>query len=206
MRKLFTALAAMAALSFAAPASAQVTLLTDANGILTGATGVNVNGSLYNVSFADGTCGGLFSGCDSVSDFNFQNATDATAAAQALLDQVFIDSFDTHPATISGCTDLSWCFTFIPYAVFTQTNEALISYTTNNFTVATDTAFSGGFWQFSENTALRPDANVALFTYTGSSITAVPEPATWAMMLLGFGSIGFQMRRQRKQGPLAQAA
>jgi len=26
---------------------------------------------------------------------------------------------------------------------------------------------------------------------------AVPEPATWAMMLLGFGSVGFAMRRRR---------
>jgi hypothetical protein len=26
---------------------------------------------------------------------------------------------------------------------------------------------------------------------------AVPEPATWAMMLLGFGAIGFAMRRQK---------
>ena len=28
---------------------------------------------------------------------------------------------------------------------------------------------------------------------------AVPEPATWAMMLLGFGAVGFGMRRQRRQ-------
>jgi hypothetical protein len=27
---------------------------------------------------------------------------------------------------------------------------------------------------------------------------SVPEPATWAMMLLGFGAIGFAMRRNRK--------
>ena len=27
--------------------------------------------------------------------------------------------------------------------------------------------------------------------------TAVPEPATWAMMLLGFGAIGVQLRRRR---------
>jgi len=27
--------------------------------------------------------------------------------------------------------------------------------------------------------------------------TAVPEPATWAMMLLGFGAVGFAMRRRR---------
>jgi choice-of-anchor C domain-containing protein len=35
---------------------------------------------------------------------------------------------------------------------------------------------------------------------------AVPEPATWAMMLLGFGAIGFGMRRRRKSLALTQAA
>jgi hypothetical protein len=34
---------------------------------------------------------------------------------------------------------------------------------------------------------------------------AVPEPATWAMMLLGFGAIGFSMRRRRRP-VLAQIA
>jgi hypothetical protein len=34
---------------------------------------------------------------------------------------------------------------------------------------------------------------------------AVPEPATWGMMLLGFGAVGFAMRR-RKQPALAQIA
>jgi len=31
------------------------------------------------------------------------------------------------------------------------------------------------------------------------AISAVPEPATWAMLLLGFGAIGFQIRRRRQQ-------
>lgn len=34
---------------------------------------------------------------------------------------------------------------------------------------------------------------------------AVPEPATWAMMLLGFGAIGFSMRKRRRP-TLAQIA
>ena len=40
-----------------------------------------------------------------------------------------------------------------------------------------------------------------------SNPAPVPEPATWAMMLLGFGGIGFAMRRGRKQnGRLLQLA
>jgi hypothetical protein len=31
------------------------------------------------------------------------------------------------------------------------------------------------------------------------SATAVPEPATWAMLLAGFGAVGFAMRRRRTQ-------
>jgi len=31
--------------------------------------------------------------------------------------------------------------------------------------------------------------------------SAVPEPASWAMMLIGFGAIGFQMRRRRPASP-----
>ena len=36
-------------------------------------------------------------------------------------------------------------------------------------------------------------------SYGGNAtfIPAVPEPATWAMLLVGFGAIGFSMRRRR---------
>ncbi len=33
---------------------------------------------------------------------------------------------------------------------------------------------------------------------TISAVGAVPEPATWAMMLLGFGAVGFALRRRRQ--------
>ena len=41
-------------------------------------------------------------------------------------------------------------------------------------------------------------------SFTLNSTAAVPEPATWAMMLLGFGAVGFGMRRQRKSARLVQ--
>jgi hypothetical protein len=30
-------------------------------------------------------------------------------------------------------------------------------------------------------------------------VTAVPEPSTWAMMLLGFAGLGFVFRQSRRQ-------
>lgn len=46
-------------------------------------------------------------------------------------------------------------------------------------------------------------SNAALYT-TGQR--AVPEPATWAMMLFGMGAAGVAMRRGRKARPMAQIA
>ena len=44
------------------------------------------------------------------------------------------------------------------------------------------------------------------FTFIGRNIGAVPEPATWAMMLIGFGAIGVSMRRRHPSRKLYQAA
>ena len=37
------------------------------------------------------------------------------------------------------------------------------------------------------------------------NVAAVPEPATWAMFLLGFGGIGFMVRNGRRRGAAAKA-
>lgn len=47
------------------------------------------------------------------------------------------------------------------------------------------TTFTGGFAS-------------GLVTASSSAVAAVPEPAGWAMMIVGMGAVGFAMRRRRK--------
>ena len=70
-----------------------------------------------------------------------------------------------------------------------------------------------GFWLFNITS---PTHSIVFDSQLGTSnvvllqngpARGVPEPATWAMMLLGFGGIGMAMRRGRKQsGRLLQIA
>ncbi len=48
-------------------------------------------------------------------------------------------------------------------------------------------------------TVTRQDTGTNVLSIAG----IVPEPATWAMMLAGFGLVGFAMRRQRAKGSFA---
>jgi hypothetical protein len=41
-------------------------------------------------------------------------------------------------------------------------------------------------------------------TFTPTATPGVPEPSTWAMMLIGFGAVGFAMRRRRNEGKTAR--
>jgi hypothetical protein len=89
-------------------------------GGLTGATGVDVGGTLYDVEFVDGACAAVFSGCTSAS-FAFTTETSAAAAAQALLDQVFLDGvpgpFDSSPNLTRDCLSELACLVITPYDV-----------------------------------------------------------------------------------------
>jgi hypothetical protein len=48
-------------------------------------------------------------------------------------------------------------------------------------------------------------ADLATLTVT-EHVAAVPEPSTWAMMLLGFAGVGFAAYRKRKNGTFTMAA
>jgi uncharacterized protein (TIGR03118 family) len=71
-----------------------------------------------------------------------------------------------------------------------------------------------GLWALMNGNGTNSDSNGIYFTagLNGEQdglfgvIHAVPEPSTWAMMLLGFGAIGFRMRRRANIARLHQLA
>lgn len=202
MKKLILALAAMVGFSFA-PASA-ATLLTDSSGQLIGVRGIEYRGTLYDVEFGDGRCTDLFSGCDEVSDFVFQSSRDAGGMANLLKNWVILDSdagmFRSNPALTSGCTFSIQCEMLIPFG-FTSTGEVRYASFLNG-------RIDGVLYESlprTEDTVIWGTQTFARFALSSAS-GAVPEPSTWAMMLIGFGAVGGAMRYRRRQKVAASHA
>ena len=85
-----------------------------------------------------------------------------------------------------------------PTGGFTVTAEGSNTNTQHNlsFTPAL-TGYSNYFFTTTTNSSLpnRGDG----YRLRSLTVAAVPEPAAWAMMLIGFGFIGMQMRRSRRR-------
>jgi PEP-CTERM motif len=103
----------------------------------------------------------------------------------------------TSPSTGYTCGDQELDTTFYDVAPFyatvgfgTQTSVTYYYFNAGSFaTIGTHDSQIFGQAQFAQ------------LTVSGFGIGAVPEPATWGMMLLGFGIIGGAMRRGRVVRP-----
>lgn len=88
-------------------ASAAVVLNTATDGTLMGASGVDVGGTLYNVTFGDGIMDNSLSA--------FTTSDQATLASEALLSQVLLGDYDTLSKNTNGCTNTILCAIFTSY-------------------------------------------------------------------------------------------
>ena len=57
--------------------------------------------------------------------------------------------------------------------------------------------WGGVHWRFDVDASLGIGASVSEEVLGARAFAAVPEPASWAMLLIGFGAIGYQSRRRR---------
>ena len=100
-------------------------------------------------------------------------------------------------------------FTLTDGVIFSLTNITSIDRSVSNILTFQGTgSFSGTLG----GDIINPSQGSFVFTTQGGSLTtfsatavAVPEPATWALMLLGFAGIGVTLRRRRRPA-LAQIA
>ncbi len=164
--------------------------LTVAGGLLTGATEVNVSGTLYDVNFQDGSCITVFSGCNDVSDFTFNTLTAQNSAATALANQVFTGVYDSNPGLIFGCINTIHSCQFLTPAGLTPT-QVTGSLIINHPLEAFD--MQSGFANLITNDTTGNRSAYAVWTPT---LQAVPAPS--ALLLFGTGLAGLIALSRRK--------
>lgn len=99
--------------------------------------------------------------------------------------------------TIGGVTQFTSLTKFGTVDLFGSLSPTLSNISTNQFTLSGFTGGQRGLGSIGELTVAGRQLSV---------LSAVPEPGTWAMMLIGFGGIGYAMRRRRKAVPLPRFA
>jgi hypothetical protein len=184
MRKLALALAGTAALTFASAANATVALV----GCTMNCDGPTTVGSETTIGYTD-TGLGSPSFTESLSFLNdlpglysivLTTSTNTVNFTSAVLSDAMGGSWDLHKIVDDG-TNEYWSFLNPP------DNQYAIGAGTYTLTIMGDNNGPGSL--------------------AGTvTINAVPEPAAWAMMLIGFGAIGASMRRRKNRFAVRQFA
>lgn len=182
---------ASVALAFSTPAAA-AELITNGGfetGDFTGFTLSGNTGFTFVTTEAPAVSSGLFGAAfGPVGSLGTITQTLATSAGQS-----YLISFDL--SNLGGETPNAFNVSFGGTSLFSATDSAAFAFT--NFSTTATAAGASTDLAFS----FQHDPN--FFTLDNISVTAVtsavPEPTTWALMILGLGFVGGTMRSARRQ-------
>lgn len=187
--------AGVALLSFATPASAALVVGTFTGGALFPNMATPFAGIHRNFSPFSDAGGTVVYDTAGVTGVGFENVNVGISTADALTffagTQLAFDFDDLQSGAIAAVQFNNGQFNGVVY-----TSDFLVSGIQHTLSV------QGGIWTIFQSDNFQTKAsgfiNIgnANFSTTPYVVPVVPEPATWAMMIAGFGMVGFAMRRR----------
>jgi hypothetical protein len=201
MHKILYALSAASLVALATPATAASTLVADGitytltlNSVTNSGLTGNFTLAISGINTASDTEGGR----SGINAFAFTDPTVGTITGGTSAGFTFM----TGGLNSSGCDGSGgfFCFTNSGYVLPSGSSTSL------NFSITSNTTGSFATWT--------PDFKI---DWTGSKknydlvslpipVNGVPEPASWALMMIGFGAIGWTVRRRRRASGIPQIA
>lgn len=161
----------------------------DTDGVLIGATGVQVNGAIYDVSFHDGllwdqdkTKSSIFRA--NISDIGDLN--DAISASKALISQVWSVelNYNTLEKATNGCWGDNLCQVITPYAYDESINKLSYAYA-NNYSASIEDTTGNSFILGSGSFDTRNYGSYTIALWRLSSISPIPEPSPQSLAIIG---------------------